>query len=270
MPCEFHPWHQTAHINCRYKYVSSYEDLCILQRVNAEKIQRISKHIKTVANKLENFIRTMTFHMRSTLRRTHDALLKIKQLVRDDVAMMKDMVNNFKETYDLYFGQKIDHLLYFLDSAESYQDYLLLRMKSGPWKNSLYTKTSKKMGVKDYGWNTFIQAMGVFDVLVLSLTSVKDIEIMVPITTLNDSARKALPSNLWRSNERWQACEEFLHALHSHINKQCYCFTKHCPIGWNKKKNEWGGLASYGRECQPGKISWVPSESVQTNTEIPC
>ena len=178
------------------------------QRVNAENIRSISKSIEVVRSKLNNFTISTALYSNSTLRRIGGALVKIKQLVKNDVDAMGNIVNNYKQAYDNFLGAKINHLLNFLDSANDNLDYLLLRSEKGPWDFSIDVPNVANRGVNDYGWSAFTQAMGVFDVLRVSLKSIEDINSMVPIADLEEDVRNDLPLSLWSSNERWQTCDE--------------------------------------------------------------
>ena len=62
----------------------------------------------------------------------------------------------------------------------------------------------------DYGWNAFIQAMGVFDVLRMSLISITDINSMVSSHNPNETVTKALPFSLWSSNKRSRVCSQLI------------------------------------------------------------
>ena len=176
--------------------------------MDAENIRSISQSIKTVVSKLNTFTRTAEFYSRSTLHGINDALAKIKQLVKNDVDAMNDMVNNYKQAYDAFLDKKIDHLLNFLESADDYLDYLEVRSESELWDYYLKVPRLHGRGNTDRGWSAFTLAMGVFDVLRTSLLSVKEINSMVPIVDLDESVRKALPIRLWSSNERWRTCDQ--------------------------------------------------------------
>ena len=173
------------------------------QRVKGENILRTSHMIGAVVKKLDDFVKTVNVFSNSKLGRINHALVKIKQLVLNDIDAMGRMVNTYKQTYDSLLSDKIDHLLYFLDSADNNHDYLALRVTKWLGYQSLF----HNRGIRNYGWNAFTQAMGVFDVLRHSLGEIKDINIMIPFTNLNDTVRKSLPSSLWSSNERRQKCK---------------------------------------------------------------
>ena len=122
---------------------------------------------------------------------------------------MESTVNKYKQTYDHLLGANIDHLLHFLDSADYNIDYLVLRSATWPPNYSPHgKKPAAKKGIMGYGGNAFAQAMGVFDVLRLSLVSVKDIDTIMSSTDLDDTLREALPSSLWSSSERWETCTD--------------------------------------------------------------
>ena len=182
--------------------------LWLFQRVAAENIWRISHNIKTVVSKLNNFTRTVALHTSSTLRLVNEALVKIKQLVKNDVDAMENMVHSYKEAYETFLGVKIDHVINFLESADDYLGHLAVRSESGPWTFALNVAPIGNRGSKDYGWVPLTQAIGVFDVLRVSLLSVTDINTMVPIADLDESARKVLPSNLWASKDQWRFCNQ--------------------------------------------------------------
>ena len=179
------------------------------QRVHAKNIQSISQSIDTVVEKLNNFIREVADHSSSNLKGVNHALVQIKKLVVNDISLMESTVNKYKQTYDHLLGANIDHLLHFPDSADYNIDYLVLRSATWPPNYSPYGKNpAAKKGIMGYGGNAFAQAMGVFDVLRLSLVSVKDIDTIMSSTDLDDTLREALPSSLWSSSERWETCTD--------------------------------------------------------------
>ena len=173
------------------------------QRVHAENVLRISEITETLINKLTTFVRAVKIYSGSKLVRIALALAEIRKLVVNDIGAMDNLVQNNKQVYDSLLKRRIDHLLYFLDASDFHLDHIALRLENDLWYEPLFDDS----GVRNYGWNAFIQAIGVFDTLRLSLYSIKDIGNMISISDLNDDVRRALPLSLWFSNKRRRTCE---------------------------------------------------------------
>ena len=120
----------------------------------------------------------------------------------NDIDTIGNIVNNYMQAYNAVLEEKIDHLLYFLDSADYHLAYLKLRLQKSPGYRQLNTYRENR----NYGWNSFMQTTGVLDILQFSLREIQDINIMLSFTNLNDRTKEALPSSLWRSNERRRKC----------------------------------------------------------------
>ena len=173
----------------------------------AEHIRRLSQSIEMVVIRLNHFIRKEAVHTGSALGRINNALVEIQQVVLHDISVMESLVDNYKQKYDSFLGVRIEHFLYFLDSADYHLDHVILRLERDPMDMSLYGNHHEYKGVMDFGSNAFVQAMAVFDILRLSLLSIGEINTMVPLTDLEDNVKKALPSSLWSSDEQWRKCE---------------------------------------------------------------
>ena len=178
--------------------------------MNPEHIQHISQSIEAVVMNINHFAKTVAFYSSSTLNRINNGLIRIKQLVKDDIHVMESMVYNYKETYQSFLAAKIDHLLHFLDSVDYNLDQLLVRTDKGPWDFSNSVKNIANRGHKDYGWYTITHLIGLFDALRVSLSSIDDINMMVPTEELDDSVKKELPSTLWSNNEQWRTCSQVM------------------------------------------------------------
>ena len=212
----------------------------MFQRVDAEIIRRTSRNTTVVINKLNAFIKTTAIYASSTLRRTNDALTMIKQLVVNDISALVSIVSSYKHAYDSLLAAKIDHLLYFLDSLDSHLDYLILRLEKRPLDLSIHGATSEYRGIMDYGWNAIVLSIGVFDILRLSLLSIKDINTMVAIADLDESVMKTLPSTLWPSIERWRTCNDLI-KRESNTYKNTVRFLYQVLRNWQEfsTSNEW-------------------------------
>ena len=169
-------------------------------------------------NKLNNFTWSVVTYSSSSLSRINDALDKINRVAKKDVKMIQSSLSVHKETFDSLIGNKVDHVLYFLDNADHSLDYLALRLTTGPRDDSLYSP-NRDDKIMDYGWDAFTYAKGVFDILRISLLSIESTESLMSTHSTQQSVSTRYPDgqmppdvqsnkpiNIWSSVFRQQSC----------------------------------------------------------------
>ena len=172
-------------------------------------MRSITQKTEAVVYNLKKFLRIVHNSTSYSLDRINSALIKIKQLADSDIGAMKEIVNAYKQSYDSHLGNRLDHILYFLDYAEHNLNHLGIRLESdlAPHSELLYPYGDHSVG---YAWDSFAQAKGAFNVLWQSLSDINGTNRMMKMRNFSDPTKVSLPDRLWAGPTREENCLDLI------------------------------------------------------------